>query len=52
MTIKKGKKTAKVDDYWAVVGLGLIRGTEVVLSAEGKDSRQAVDALVRFLTNR
>ena len=52
VTIKKGKKTAKVDDYWAVVGLGLIRGTEVVLSAEGKDSRQAVDALVRFLTNR
>jgi len=52
VTIKKGKKTAKADDYWAVVGLGLIRGTEVVLSAEGKDSRQAVDALVRFLTNR
>ncbi len=50
--IKKGKKAVKADDYWAVVGLGLFRGTEIVLSAEGNASRQAVDALVRYLTNR
>ena len=46
------KKAVKADDYWAVVGLGLFRGTEIVLSAEGNASRQAVDALVRYLTNR
>ena len=48
VTIKKGRKEAKADDYWAVVGLGLLRGTEVTLSAEGRQSRQAVDALARF----
>jgi|GEM_PF-2370615 len=52
VTIKKGRKEAKADDYWAVVGLGLLRGTEVTLSAEGRQSRQAVDALARFLAGR
>lgn len=52
VTIQKGKKKVKADDYWAVVGLGLIRGTEVILSAEGNESRQVVDALVRFLSKR
>lgn len=50
--LQKGEKLAKADDYWAVVGLGLVRGTEIVLKAAGKEAEQAAEALIRFLTDR
>lgn len=52
VTLQKGDKEAKADDYWAVVGLGLVRGMEIVLTAGGKEAEQAANALVRFLTDR
>lgn len=46
---KDGKKV-NAKSIMGVMSLALASGTEVVLSADGKDEQEALDALVNFIS--
>lgn len=49
-TIAANGKTADAKSILTVLTLGAVKGTEVVLTADGSDESDAIDALSKFLT--
>jgi phosphocarrier protein len=47
--IQKGEKTADAKSILKVLALGVTAGTELIISAEGQDEKQAVNALVAMI---
>jgi phosphocarrier protein len=47
--VVKGDKEADAKSIISIMALGAIKGTEIVINANGDDSDSAVDALVKLL---
>lgn len=50
VTLTKGEKSVNAASILTVLSLGVERGDEVTLSAEGENAEQALDSLEEFLT--
>lgn len=48
--ITKDGKKVNAKSIMGVMSLALASGTEIVLSADGKDEQEAIDALVKFIS--
>lgn len=48
VTIKKGDKSADAKRIFAVMGLGVKNGEEIVVTAEGADEVEAVEGMEQF----
>jgi phosphotransferase system HPr (HPr) family protein len=49
--IRNGDREADAGDILHIMSLGVPQGTEVLLSASGPDAEEALDALVRLITD-
>lgn len=49
LTIGKGEKKANAKSILSVLGLGISKGTEITISADGPDEEEAVSALVELI---
>ncbi|MBN2910897.1 HPr family phosphocarrier protein [Polycladomyces sp. WAk] len=52
ITIQKGDKKADAKNLLEVLGMMLTRGTEIILTAEGKEAKQAVETLADLISGR
>lgn len=50
VTLVKGEKSVNAGSILGVMSLGVDKGDEVVLTAEGDDAEAALDSLEKFLT--
>ncbi|MFC7440703.1 HPr family phosphocarrier protein [Laceyella putida] len=50
ITIQKGNQKADAKNLSEVLSINLIPGTEIILIAEGKEAKQAVEALADFIS--
>lgn len=46
LMVKKGEKKVNAKSILAVLSMGITKGTEITISAEGADEEDAVNALV------
>jgi phosphotransferase system HPr (HPr) family protein len=51
ITLRKNGQSAGADHILDLMSLGAAQGTELVLSAEGPDAEQAVEALARLFAH-
>lgn len=51
ITIERNGKKADAKSIMGVMSLAVGQGSEVVLTAEGEDERDAIETLVRFLSS-
>jgi phosphocarrier protein HPr len=49
--LKKGEKQADAKSILEVIGLVINKGTSIILSAEGADEDEAMEALVKLITD-
>jgi phosphotransferase system HPr (HPr) family protein len=49
LTIQKEEKKANAKSILSVLGLGISKGTELTISAEGPDEEEAVSKLVQLI---
>jgi phosphotransferase system HPr (HPr) family protein len=49
LTIQKEEKKANAKSILSVLGLGISKGTEITISAEGPDEEEAVSKLVQLI---
>lgn len=49
ITVRNGEKTADAKSMLKVLALGVNAGAELIISAEGPDEEQAVNALVALI---
>lgn len=49
LTIQKGEKQVNAKSILAVLSLGISKGTEITISAEGPDEEEAVGKLVELI---
>ena len=52
ITIQKGEETADAKSILYLMALGVFRDTEITITAEGPDEREAVSALVSLIRSR
>lgn len=52
ITIDNGKRTGSGKSVINLIALGLTQGTEITISAEGEDEREAVNALVDLINSK
>ncbi len=52
ITIKANGKSADAKSILKIMSMGLVKGTEVTISAEGDDEADAVDALAKLIESR
>jgi len=48
ITIQTADKTINAKSILAVLSLGISKGTEIILSAEGSDEQEAINALLEL----
>ncbi|MBR4545791.1 MAG: HPr family phosphocarrier protein [Oscillibacter sp.] len=51
ISVTKGDKTVKASQLMKLMGLGVKKGDEVTVSAEGGDEAAAIDAMKAFFKN-
>ena len=49
LTIQKGEKKANAKSILSVLSLGISKGTEITISADGLDEEEAVSKLVELI---
>lgn len=49
LIIQKGEKQANAKSILAVLSLGVSKGTEIIISAQGPDEEEAVNKLVELI---
>lgn len=52
ITVTKYEKKGNAKSIISILALGVGKGDEIVISAEGEDERAAVDALVELVLNK
>jgi phosphotransferase system HPr (HPr) family protein len=52
ITISKGSRTGSGKSIVNIIALGLTQGTEITISAEGEDEKQAVDTLIELVNSK
>jgi Phosphotransferase System HPr (HPr) Family len=52
ITISKNGKVGNAKSMINILGLGISAGTEIVISAEGVDEKEAVEALVALVKSK
>lgn len=52
ITIDNGKRTGSAKSVINLIALGLVQGTEVTITAEGEDEKEAVSTLVNLINSK
>ncbi|WP_139906191.1 HPr family phosphocarrier protein [Clostridium thermarum] len=52
ITITKGERKASGKSVINIIALGLVKGTEITVSAEGDDEKEAVKTLVDLINSK
>jgi phosphotransferase system HPr (HPr) family protein len=52
VTITKGERKASGKSVINIIALGLVHGTEITISAEGEDEKEAVKALAGLVNSK
>lgn len=51
LTITKGEKTVNAKSILSVLGLGIAKGSEITLSADGPDEKEAISKLIELISS-
>ncbi|MGE5678733.1 MAG: HPr family phosphocarrier protein [Pseudomonadota bacterium] len=49
LTITKGEKKVNAKSILSVLGLGIAKGSEITLSADGPDEKEAISKLIELI---
>ncbi|HWQ30505.1 MAG TPA: HPr family phosphocarrier protein [Negativicutes bacterium] len=49
LTIAKGEKKVNAKSILSVLGLGIAKGSEITLSADGPDEKEAISKLIELI---
>lgn len=52
VTLLKGERKASGKSVINIIALGLVQGTEITVSAEGEDEKEAVSTLVALINSK
>ena len=47
--VRKGEKQTNAKSILAVLSLGISKGSDIVISAQGSDEQEAIDALIELI---
>lgn len=50
--VTKGEKTVSSKSLISILSLGIAKGTEITISAEGADEKEAIDTIVNLINSK
>lgn len=52
LTVQKGEKQANAKSILSVLALGVTKGTEITITAQGPDEKEAVNKLIELIQSK